>query len=109
MKKFSGIFIKTRLEEGCRLEAVCRTDVDPSTWHLDIKHNTGHQLPLGLSFSNVYLSLNAVTRQENGLQLICSSGTTSDILTLNVLPASNASAFQTISHLLALHFFDLYY
>ena len=74
------------LEEGRRLEAVCRTDADPTSLRLEIKDPTGQrvQAPLGLSFSNAELSLSAVTRQDNGLQFICSSGEASDTLVLNV-------------------------
>ncbi len=83
------------MDEGRRLEAVCRTDTDPSTLRLDVTRNQRQQreqIPLGLSFSNGYLSLSAVTRQDNGLEFICSSGDTSDILTLNVRSSSNAFA-----------------
>jgi hypothetical protein len=79
------------LDEGRRLEAVCRTDADPSTLRLEITRQDSRQreqAPLGLSFSNGYLSLGAVTRQDNGLQFICSSGQASDILILNVLSSS---------------------
>ena len=82
---------RKELEEGRRLEAVCRSDVDPSTLRLEVTRNNGQQrepAPLGLSFSNGYLSLGAVTKQDNGLEFICSSGDASDTLTLNVLPSS---------------------
>jgi hypothetical protein len=83
------------LDEGRRLEAVCRTDTDPSTLHLDVtRHNRQQreQIPLGLSFSNGYLSLSAVTRQDDGLEFICTSGDISDILTLTVRSSSNTFA-----------------
>jgi hypothetical protein len=83
------------LDEGRRLEAVCRTDIDPTTLRLDVTRYNGRQreqIPLGLSFSNGYLSLSAVTQQDNGLEFICSSGDSSDILTLNVQSSSNAFA-----------------
>jgi hypothetical protein len=79
------------LDEGRRLEAVCRTDIDPSTLRLDITRDNGRQresAPLGLSFSNGYLLLSAVTKQDNGLQFICSSGEASDTLTLNIRSSS---------------------
>jgi hypothetical protein len=88
------------LEEGRRLEAVCRTDANPSTLRLDIRGHNGQQRepsPLGLSFSDGYLLLAAVTTQENGFQFICSSGDASDVLTLNVRPASNAFALLFFS------------
>ncbi len=83
------------MDEGRRLEAVCRTDIDPTTLRLDVTRYNGRQreqIPLGLSFSNGYLSLSAVTQQDNGLEFICSSGDSSDILTLNVQSSSNAFA-----------------
>ena len=95
------------MDEGRRLEAVCRTDTDPSTLRLDVTRQNRQQreqAPLGLSFSNGYLSLSAVTRQDNGLEFICSSGDTSDILKLNVRSSSNAFA-SVCFHLLALHLF----
>jgi hypothetical protein len=79
------------LEEGRRLEAICRSDVDPSTLRLEVTRHNGRQresAPLGLSFSNGYLSLGAVTRQDNGLEFICSAGNSSDTLTLNVISSS---------------------
>ena len=78
------------LEEGRRLEAVCRTDADPASLRLEIKGPNGQrvQAPLGLSFANGDLSLSAVTQQDNGLQFICSSGQTSDTLALNVRSSS---------------------
>jgi hypothetical protein len=75
------------LEEGRRLEAICRSDNDPLTLRLDVTRSNGQQreqFPLGLSFVNGYLSLSAVTQQDNGLEFICSSGDSSDILTLYV-------------------------
>jgi hypothetical protein len=87
---------KKDLEEGRRLEAVCRSDVDPSTLRLEVARYNGRQresAPLGLSFSNGYLSLGAVTMQDNGLEFICSSGTASDTLTLNVLSSSTLRLF----------------
>jgi hypothetical protein len=83
------------LDEGRRLEAVCRADIDPSTLRLDVTRYNGRQrerIPLGLSFSNGYLSLSAVTKQDNGLEFTCSSGDASDILTLIVQSSSNACA-----------------
>jgi len=83
------------LDEGRRLEAVCRADSDPSTLRLDVTRNNGQQrepIPLGLSFSNGYLSLSAVTQQDNGLEFICSSGDSSDTLILYVQSTSNAFA-----------------
>jgi hypothetical protein len=83
------------LDEGRRLEAVCRADIDPSTLRLDVTRRNGQQresIPLGLSFSNGYLSLSAVTKQDNELEFICSSGDSSDILILYVQPTSNAFA-----------------
>ncbi|CAF4183766.1 unnamed protein product [Rotaria sp. Silwood2] len=80
------------LNEGRRLEAVCRSDVDPLTLRLDVTRHNGRQreaVPLGLSFSNGYLSLGAVTRQDNGLEFTCSSGNASDTLTLNVRASSH--------------------
>jgi hypothetical protein len=95
------------LNEGHRLEAVCRTDTDPSTLRLDVARYNGRQreqMPLGLSFSNGYLSLSAVTSQDNGLEFICTSGDTSDTLTLNVRSSSNAfalfSSFACAMHIL---------
>lgn len=82
---------RIELEEGRRLEAVCRSDVDPSTLRLEVARNSGRQresAPLGLSFSNGYLSLGAVTKQDNGLEFTCSSGDASDILTLHVRSSS---------------------
>ena len=79
---------KIDLEDGRRLEAFCRSDADPSTLRLEVARHNGRQresAPLGLSFSNGYLSLGAVTKQDNGLEFICSSGNASDTLTLNVL------------------------
>lgn len=83
------------LEEGRRLEAVCRSDVDPSTLRLDVTRANGQQreqIPLGLSFNNGYLSLSAVTVQDNGLEFTCATGDSSDILTLYVQPSSKAFA-----------------
>jgi hypothetical protein len=83
------------LEEGRRLEAICRSDNDPLTLRLDVTRSNGQQreqFPLGLSFVNGYLSLSAVTQQDNGLEFICSSGDSSDILTLYVQSTSNAFA-----------------
>ncbi len=83
------------MDEGRRLEAVCRTDYDPSTLRLDVTRYNGRQreqIPLGLSFSNGYLSLSAVTKQDNGLEFVCTSGGASDVLTLHVQSMSNASA-----------------
>ncbi len=83
------------MDEGRRLEAVCRSDSDPSTLRLDVTRSNGQhreQSPLGLTFSNGYLSLSAVTQQDNGLEFICSSGDSSDILTLYVQSSSNALA-----------------
>ncbi len=96
------------MDEGRRLEAVCRTDIDPSTLRLDVTRYNGRQreaIPLGLSFSNGYLSLSAVTKQDNGLEFICSSGDSSDILILNVQSMSNAFAnlFGFLFNLLVLH------
>lgn len=82
---------RIELEEGRRLEAVCRSDVDPSTLRLEVARQNGRQresAPLGLSFSNGYLSLGAVTKQDNGLEFTCSSGDASDILTLHVRSSS---------------------
>ena len=82
---------RIELEEGRRLEAVCRSDVDPSTLRLEVARNNGRQresAPLGLSFSNGYLSLGAVTKQDNGLEFTCSSGDASDTLTLHVRSSS---------------------
>ena len=72
---------KIDLEDGRRLEAFCRSDADPSTLRLEVARHNGRQresAPLGLSFSNGYLSLGAVTKQDNGLEFICSSGNASD-------------------------------
>jgi hypothetical protein len=87
---------KIDLEEGRRFEAVCRSDVDASTLRLEVARHNGRQresAPLGLSFSNGYLSLGAVTKQDNGLEFICSSGDASDTLTLNVLSSSTLCFF----------------
>ncbi|CAF3609191.1 unnamed protein product [Adineta steineri] len=89
------------LNEGHRLEAVCRTDVDPSTLRLDVTRQNKQQserVPLGLSFSNGYLSLGAVTKQDNGLEFICSSGDTSDILVLRVRSSSDGGQYGSQSH-----------
>lgn len=89
------------LEEGHRLEAVCRANVDASYLRLDLKrqHEQDVELvPLGLSFSDGYLSLGAVTLQDDGLQFVCSHEDTSDTLTLNVRPSStplSASSFAS--------------
>ncbi|CAF4524399.1 unnamed protein product [Rotaria socialis] len=83
---------KLDLNEGRRLEAVCRSYADPSTLSLDVTRHNGRQrevVPLGLTFSNGYLSLGAVTNQDDGLEFTCTSGNTSDILTLHVRPSSN--------------------
>ena len=83
------------MSEGHRLEAVCRADVEPSTFRLDVtRHNRRQRenVPLGLSFSNGYLSLGAVTKQDDGLEFICSSGDISDLLILHVRSSSNAFA-----------------
>jgi len=65
-------------------EAVCRSHVDISTFRLEIaRHND--RLPPGLSFSNSYLSLNAVTKQDNGLEFIFTLGDILDTLTLRLL------------------------
>ncbi|CAF1607632.1 unnamed protein product [Rotaria magnacalcarata] len=80
------------LNEGRRLEAVCRSDADTSTLNLDVTRHNGRQrevIPLGLTFSNGYLSLGAVTNQDDGLEFTCASGNISDILTLHVRPSSN--------------------
>jgi hypothetical protein len=70
--------------EGHRLEAVCRSHVDISTFRLKIaRHND--RLPPGVSFSNSYLSLNAVTKQDNGLEFIFTLGDILDTLTLRLL------------------------
>lgn len=97
------------MDEGRRLEAICRSDTDPSTLRLDVTRFNGRQreqVPLGLSFSNGYLSLSAVTQQDNGLEFTCSSGDSSDILILNVQSTSNAffADLFVCSYLLALHF-----
>lgn len=95
------------LEEGRRLEAVCRSDVDPSTLRLEVARDNGRQresVPLGLSFSNGYLSLGAVTKQDNGLEFICSSGNASDTLILNVLSSSTLRLFFSSLHLLVISF-----
>lgn len=81
------------LQEGRRLEAACRANVDTSHLRLDIKRQYGGEAqeaapPLGLSFSNGYLSLGAVTRQDDGLQFVCSHEDASDTLTLTVHSAS---------------------
>lgn len=83
------------MDEGRRLEAVCRSDTDPSQLRLDVTRNNRQQreqIPLGLSFSNGYLSLGAVTQQDNGLEFICSANDASDLLVLYVQPNSNAFA-----------------
>ncbi len=95
------------MEEGRRLEAVCRSVVDPSTLRLEIARQNGRQresAPLGLAFSNGYLSLGAVTRQDNGLEFICSSGDISDTLTLNVLSSSTLCLFFSPLALLVILF-----
>jgi hypothetical protein len=79
------------LEEGRRLEAFCRSDVEQSELRLEVARHNGRQresAPLGLSFSNGHLSLGAVTKQDNGLEFICSSKDASDTLTLHVLSSS---------------------
>ncbi len=99
------------MEEGRRLEAVCRSDVDPSTLRLEIARQNGRQresVPLGLSFSNGYLSLGAVTRQDNGLEFICSSGDVSDTLTLNILSSSTLCLFFSL-YLCLLFDFNKYF
>ena len=83
------------LNEGRRLEAICRSDTNPSTLRLEVTRSNGRQreaIPLGLSFNNGYLSLSAVTQQDNGLEFTCSSRDSSDMLTLYVESASNAFA-----------------
>ncbi|CAF1237105.1 unnamed protein product [Adineta ricciae] len=90
------------LSEGHRLEAICRTDVDPSTLQLDVTRQNRQQrerTPLGLSFSNGYLSLAAVTKQDDGLEFICSSGDISDILTLRVRSSSAGGHDQQRSYI----------
>ncbi|CAF3425584.1 unnamed protein product [Rotaria sp. Silwood1] len=80
------------LHEGRRLEAACRGDVDPLSLRLDVTRHNGQQrepVPLGLSFSNGYLSLGAVTVQDSGLEFTCSSANDSDTLTLTVRPSSH--------------------
>lgn len=84
-------FKKLELEEGRRLEALCQSDVDPLNLRLDVTRLNGRQrepVPLGLSFSNGYLLLAAVTYQDDGLEFTCSSGNASDTLTLTVRPSS---------------------
>jgi len=95
------------LEEGRRLEAVCRSVVDPSTLRLEIARQNSRQresAPLGLAFSNGYLSLGAVTRQDNGLEFICLSGDVSDTLTLNVLSPSTLCIFFSLYRCLLFDF-----
>ncbi|CAF3522929.1 unnamed protein product [Rotaria socialis] len=75
------------LNEGRRLEAICRTDIESIKLRLDVTRFNAQQrehAPLGLSFLNGYLSLSAVTKQDNGLEFLCSSENSYDILTLNV-------------------------
>ena len=87
------------LDDGRRLEAVCRTDLDPSTLRLDVTRSNGQQrqqIPLGLSFHNGYLSLSAVTEQDNGLEFICAGGDSSDTLTLYVQASSKAFAHLSV-------------
>ena len=102
---------KIELEEGRRLEAFCRSDADPSSLRLEVTRQSGRQresAPLGLSF----LSLGAVTKQDNGLEFICSSRDASDTLTLRVLSSSMHCFFflflLTQSHLLHQYSIDCF-
>ena len=87
------------LEAGRRLEAICRSDVDPSTLRLKVTRHNGLQrepVPLGLSFLNGSLSLGAVTIQDDGLEFNCSSDHAFDILKLNVHVPSMLQLFFLI-------------